>query len=57
MHGFEASSHEERCYLKKGTKDIQVMHAFPLFLTYNFLPDVQPSGSPGFWLVPDSHLV
>lgn len=70
---FEVSSQEEGYCLKNRTKDMQAMHTLPLFLTvsfylmamhtlpllltYKILPDAQPSGSLGFWLVPNSHLV
>lgn len=54
----ETPNHKEYCYLTtKETKDTQVMHGLTLFLMSKFLPDVQPSGSLGSWLVPDSHSV
>lgn len=57
IHMFEVSSQEEGYSLKKRTKDMQAMCTLPLLLTFKILPDVQPSGSLGFWLVPNSHLV
>lgn len=58
MHMFQVCSHEERYHLKKKTtKDMQAVCILPLLLTFKTLPDVQPSGSLGFWLVPNFHLV
>lgn len=57
MRMFEGSSQEEGYHIKKRTKDMQAMCTLPLLLTFKILPDVRPSGSPGFWLVPNSHLV
>lgn len=43
---------------KKGNKRYaDNVHSASLLLAYKTVPDVQPSGSLGFWLVPNSHLV